>query len=98
MGVGELMLFFGQVESKDKSTDSSTMSVTCYDRGFYRKRSKASRKYTGQTPEEITRQLCGTYGVGVGTLAQTGVPIRRKFSASAIYQIIIIGLINEVWS
>lgn len=88
MGVGDKTLFYGQVVSKDKSTDSSTMSVTCYDRGFYLKNSQASRKYSGETPEAITRQLCSTYGVLVGSLAQTGVPIRRKFSAAAIYKII----------
>ena len=88
MGVGEQTLFYGHVVSKDKSTDSSTMSVTCYDNGFYLKNSKASRKYKGETPEAITRQLCSTYGVPTGALAQTGVSISRKFSAAAVYQII----------
>ena len=88
MGVGDQMLFFGQVVSKDKSTDSSTMSVTCYDKCFYLKNSQASRKYNGETPEAITRQLCSTYGVAVGSLAQTGVPVRRKFSAAPVYKII----------
>ena len=88
MGVGDKTLFYGQVVSKDKSTDSSTMSVTCYDRGFYLLKSQASRKYNGETPETITRQLCSTYGVGIGSLAQTGVPIRRKFQGAAVYKII----------
>lgn len=88
MGVGKETLFAGVVASKDKSTDASTMSVTCYDFGFYLKNSRASRKYTGETPETITRQLCSTYGVPVGSLAQTGVAIRRKFSATEVYRII----------
>lgn len=88
MGIGDKTLFFGMVASKDKSTDSSTMSVTCYDWGLYLRRSRASRKYTGETPETITRQLCSTYGVPVGSLARTGVQIRRKFSATEIYRII----------
>lgn len=88
MGVGGQTLFCGYVVSKDKSTDASTMSVTCYDNGFYLKNSRASRKYTGETPETITRQLCSTYGVPVGSLAQTGVAIRRKFSATELYRII----------
>lgn len=88
MGIGEQTLFIGYVVSKDKSTDASTMSVTCYDMGFYLKNSRASRKYTGETPETIARQLCSTYGVPVGSLAQTGVAIRRKFSATEIYRII----------
>lgn len=88
MGIGDDTLFIGVVVSKDKSTDASTMSVTCYDFGFYLKNSRASRKYTGETPETITQQLCSTYGVPVGSLAQTGVAIRRKFSATEIYRII----------
>lgn len=88
MGVGKETLFTGVMVSKDKSTDASTMSVTCYDFGFYLKKNRASRKYTGETPETITRQLCSTYGVPVGSLAQTGVAIRRKFSATEIYRII----------
>ena len=82
MGVGSETLFIGVVVSKDKSTDASTMSVSCYDFGFYLKNSKASRKYTGETPETITRQLCSTYGVPVGS--PSGASSRApKFTASS---------------
>lgn len=82
-------VFVGNVVEKTKSTDSGTMSVDCCDKGRYLKASQATRKYNGETPETITRQLCSTYGVGVKTLANTsGFAVRRKFSATPIYQII----------
>jgi len=81
-------LFVGNVVSKDKSTDSATMSVNCFDKGFYLKNSKATRKYNGETPESITRQLCSTYGIEIGSLASTGFAVKRKFSAVPLYSII----------
>lgn len=88
MEVDGARVFVGNVISKDKSTDSNTMTVLCYDKGFYLKRSKATRKYDGTSPEALTEELCKTYGVGIKSLAQTGYSVKRKFSATAIYQII----------
>lgn len=84
---GEL-LFYGHVVSKSKATDAPTMTVTCFDRGFYLKQNYGTYNFKSQTPEAITRRVCRDFGIACGTLAATGQVISRKFSGVALYSII----------
>lgn len=87
------LLFYGTIVSKEKSTDATTMTVTCFDRGFYLKNNYATYNFKGQTPEDITRRLCRDFGIGVGALPSTGVKLSRKFRGAALYAIL-----DTVWT
>ena len=81
-------LFMGFVVSLSKSTNSSTISVKCFDFGFYLKRNKATYQFKGQSPEAITRRVCSDFGIKVGTLATGGIAITRNFIGCTLYDII----------
>ena len=76
--------------SLDRSRDSlgNTIDVTAYDRGLYLTRSSKYMRVTQQTAEAVTAALCGEFGISVGPLAATGVPITRNFLGVNLYKII----------
>lgn len=82
------LLFYGHVVSKSKSTDAATMTVSCFDRGFYLKQNEGTYNFKSQSPEAITQRICRDFGIDCGALAQTGVTIDRKFSGQTLYSII----------
>jgi len=82
------ILFEGFVFERSKSTASSTIDVTCFDRGIYLKRNRASYKFTNQTTEAIAKRVCSDFGITVGELVSTGVKISRNFLGVTLYDII----------
>lgn len=80
--------FLGYVFSRSKSLNSSTITVDCFDRGIYLKRNQGVYQFKNQTPESIAARVCGDFGIPVGNLAATGVPITRNFIGTDLYQII----------
>lgn len=85
---GNKTLFEGYIFSRSKSTNSSTIDITCFDRGIYLKRNKASYKFTNQTPEAIAQRVCSDFGIPVGSLVKTGKKLSRNFLGSCLYDII----------
>lgn len=84
---GELR-FDGYIFSLGRDSGDDYVDVGCFDRGIYLKRNQAAYRFTGQTPEAITEQICRDYGIQVGNLAQTEIPIRRNFPGVSLYKII----------
>lgn len=80
--------FSGYVFTRQKSTSVSVMTLKCYDRGIYLKKSSASYAFSSQTSEAIARKICADYGITVGGLATTGANITRNFFGSKLYDII----------
>lgn len=74
----------------ERTRDSlgSTIDVTAYDRGLYLTRNSAFRRVEGQTAEAVTASLCTQFGIPVGALASTGVPLTRNFLGVTLYKII----------
>jgi hypothetical protein len=64
------------------------LNITCYDRGIYLKRNEASYKFTGLTPEAITKKICSDFGIEIGSVVTTGVSITRNFIGVNLYNII----------
>ena len=85
---GENVLFSGTIFTRQKSTEGSTIDITCYDRGIYLKRNEAVYKFSGMTPEAITRRICADFSIPIGKLASTGVKINRNFVGVSLYRII----------
>ena len=82
-------LFSGHIFTRTKTTGSSTIALTCYDKGYYLKKNKTIKKYTGRQPEDITRDLAAEFGFEVGELASTGIQVSRNFiTPTSIYDII----------
>ena len=86
-------LFAGVVLRRTLGSEGHTLSVTCFDYGIYLQKNDCTAKFTGATPEEITRSLCGDKGIPVAALPTTGISLRRKFSSVKINQ-----AITTVWS
>jgi hypothetical protein len=82
------MLFCGTIFARQKSTESSTIDITCYDGGIYLKRNEAVYKFNGLTPEAIARRICSDFSIPVGNIASTGVKINRNFVGVSLYKII----------
>lgn len=82
------LLFDGFVFSRQRDTLSNTVEISCADRGLYLKRSKASYKFRGQTPERIARRVAGDFNIPVGALAATGAPVSRSFPGVSLYKMI----------
>lgn len=82
------VLFNGFIVSRQKSTDASQISLSCYDRGFYLMRNKAAYKFVDTTPEAIAAKVAADFGLSVGTIAATGVPVTRNFIGVQLYKII----------
>lgn len=80
-------IFNGFIADRTKSTNSTTIDVSCLDRGLYLNRNRTSKKLTA-TPEGAAQSLCREFGITAGNLAKTGVTIKRKFFASSLYEII----------
>ena len=76
--------------SLERSRDSlgNTIDVTAYDKGLYLTRNSKCMRVTQQTAEAVTAALCGEFGISVGSLASTGVPITRNFLGVNLYKII----------
>lgn len=85
------VLFDGFIISRTKSTESSSIDLSCFDRGFYLTQNQANKKYRGVTPEEMTSQLASEFGITCGALAETGFKFNRNFFGVSLYDIIATG-------
>ncbi len=74
----------------ERTRDSlgKTIDVTAYDKGLYLTRNSTFLRVEGQTAEAVTAMVCGQFGIPVGALAATGVPITRNFMGAPLYKII----------
>lgn len=82
------LLFYGNIWARDKTTGSSFISITCYDRGFYLKRISASYRFSGSSPKTIVKRLCKDYGIPTGSIADPNYKVKRNFFGKTLYDII----------
>lgn len=82
------ILFEGYIFERQKDTESSVINIICYDKGIYLKRNEATYKFTGSTPEAITKRICADFGITLGSVAKTDVKITRNFIGVSLYKII----------
>lgn len=86
-------LFVGVILKRSLGSEDHTMSATAFDYGIYLQKNDCTAKFTGATPEEITRSLCAEKGIPVASLPTTGIQLRRKFAGVKINQ-----AVTTVWS
>ncbi len=86
--LGPDILFSGHIVSRSRDSLGHTIDCTALDNGLYLKKNSTYIAVRNQTPEAVTAQLCGEFGVPCGDLAATGVPLSRNFLGNSLYQII----------
>ncbi len=84
-------VFEGYVFFKEKSTDSSTMKVTVYDKLIYLTKSKEVYNFKNVYPAWITKRVCNNYGIKFGSVESPGTRISRVFEGDTLYDIIMTG-------
>ncbi len=82
------VLFDGFIFERQKSSGSSVINITCYDRGIYLKRNEASYRFPGMTPETITKRICSDFGIETGSIASPNISVNRNFIGVSLYKII----------
>lgn len=80
--------FTGQLVRCSTSTRTVTASLTALDGGRALVRNEAFFRCDGVTAEAAAAALCQRFGIPVGRLAATGVPVRRKFPGVALDKIV----------
>lgn len=86
--LGPDILFSGHIVSRSRDSLGQTIGCSALDNGLYLKRNSTYMAVRGQTPEAVTAQLCGEFGIPCGVLAATGVSLSRNFLGVSLYQII----------
>ena len=81
-------LFQGEVVKRTLSDREAVIPVTAHDRGMFLANNDGTEKIRDETAESAVRRICQQYGIPVGELASTGVPLRRKFSAKSLWSIV----------
>ena len=85
---GTETLFVGVSLLRSLGSEDSSMSFTSYDYGFYLQRNDGTYKFTGATPEAMTRMACAEKGIPVAQLPSTGIQLWRKFAGVKLNQLI----------
>ena len=80
--------FVGVILQRSLGSEDTTMSFLAYDYGYYLHRNDGTYKFTGTSPEQITRLVCSDRQIPISALPSSGIPLRRKFSGVKLDQII----------
>ncbi|MCI1958589.1 MAG: hypothetical protein LKJ25_03075 [Clostridia bacterium] len=81
-------LFDGFIFSRDKSSESSEVTASCFDRGIYLKRNKSTYDFKNQTADGAAKAIAADFNIQAGSLAAPGISISRKFLGVDLYNII----------
>ena len=81
-------LFVGVVLLRSLGSEDNTMSFTAFDYGYYLQRNDRTYKFTGATPEEMTRTACADRDIPIAQLPSTGIQLWRKFAGVKLNQMI----------
>ena len=81
-------LFVGVVLLRSLGSEDNTMSFTAFDYGYYLQRNDGTYKFTGATPEEMTRTACADRDIPIAQLPSTGIQLWRKFAGVKLNQMI----------
>lgn len=82
-----VFLFGGIIFDIERTASSKQVRYLAYDLLFYINGSELTKDYYG-TPEDITRDVCNSLGISVGTLAVTGLVIENPCVKKTGYQVI----------
>lgn len=75
----------GFVFGRQKSYSGTEIILTAYDGMKYLIKNKWTRQIRNTTAENLTAMICSEYGIPVGSLASTGIPMSRIFEGDLLY-------------
>ena len=81
------IIFEGFVFFNEKSSGSSVVTVTAYDRLIYMLKSKASYNIKNESAEQITDKICKHFQIPIGKLAKTNVKQSFVADGKTLYDI-----------
>ena len=84
-------IFIGRIFTLSRSTTDKTKSIICKDKGIYLKKNSSSYSFSNTFPEIIAKKICADFGIEIGDVAETNVPITRIFMGSCLYDILMTG-------
>lgn len=86
--VGGRTRFRGNIVTRERDTGGDTAEISALDRGRFLANNEGWYRFDGVTPEAAAAALCRDFSIPVGTLASTGVAVRRKFPGVALSKIV----------
>lgn len=85
-------IFYGQVLTIEKKSESGTISYTCRDFAYHLLQSQATYNFKNTTAEKIAKKVCSDVQIAIGDLAKTNVTIKKLLMDSrSIYETIMAG-------
>lgn len=89
--VDKKRVFVGKVTGRDRTGGKGSVTYQAKDIMHHLLRSRTSRNFRNTTAEAITKAICGEIGIKVGTLAKTGVHIKKYYPREECHYNIILG-------
>jgi hypothetical protein len=82
-------IFYGEVQTKEKKSETGTIIYSCTDLLAHLLRSTAVYNFQNTTPEEITKKVCADFKIKTGSIAESKATIKKMIiDGSTIYDII----------
>ncbi len=83
------MIFLGEVQASKKTSETGTVTYTCYDLLNHLLRSTGVYNFKNTTAEKITKKVCTDLGIKTGFIAATNTPIKKMlFDGDTFYDIV----------
>ena len=83
------MIFLGEVQASKKTSETGTVTYTCYDLLNHLLRSTGVYNFKNTTAERITQKVCADAGIKTGTITATKAPLKKMiFDGDTLYDII----------
>lgn len=85
----ETVIFFGEVQSAKKTSETGTITYTCYDLLNHLLKSTGVYNFSDTTAERITKKVCADLEIKTGSIAETKAPIKKMIlDGDTFYDII----------
>lgn len=82
-------IFFGEVQSAKKASETGTITYSCYDLLNHLLKSTGVYNFSDTTAERITTKVCADMEIGTGSIAETKAPIKKMIiDGETFYDII----------
>jgi len=83
------LIFYGEVQTKEKKSESGTVTYSCTDLLSHLLRSTGVYNFSDTTAEGITKKVCADFEIETGTITETKATIKKMIiDGDAIYDII----------
>lgn len=71
------LIFLGEIQSTRKTSETGTVTYTCYDLLNHLLKSTGVYNFSDTTAERITKKVCADLGIKTGSIAETNATIKK---------------------